>query len=344
MKKALFILILALMMVSASMPVFAEATGDKEITKDKYDDISSHWARDAINKVADDSIFTGNGGKFEPNKPITRSEFALMLHKALGIQIMYFKATDISDYYDDVKNEDPVASPLNDLVVANIIDYKGSFKPEEALPRDDMVHFIINSLEYMTGGNYAMIEIYPEPFADDSDINPAYRNDFVKAQVLKLVYGTGNGLFLPKSGATRAEAATVIYRLQNLLQSLKVDEEVQVIPSVGMGTDSINLKMIIANNTKNKVTINHSSGQKYDFEILDAERNVLYRWSADKLFIAELGSTVLEPGESIEFSDTIQQEDLMDKAVYMKAYIIGESQDFTINTEGYEIPIGTTVK
>lgn len=339
MRKTIFIFILAAVMTITGMPVFAQGNAGSEAAGDKYGDISGHWAREAINGVADESIFTGTDGKFLPGRPITRSEFALMLHKALGIKIMYFKAPDITEIYDDVKNEDTVASPLYDLVSANIIDYKVSFKPEETLSREDMVHFITNALEYMTNGNYAMIMIYPEPFADDADINPAYKEDFVKAQVLKLVNGTGNRMFLPKNSATRAEAASLVYRLQGLLESLTVNEEVQVYPAIEIGSDSVKLKMRIANNTKNTVTINHSSGQRYDFELLDADRNALYRWSADKSFITVLGSTVMEPGESVEFSDVIQGEDFIDKAAYMKAYVVGESKDFEINPDGYEIRI-----
>ncbi len=342
MKKKIFTFLLAAVLVLASVPAFAQTKPQSDTADGKYTDISGHWAFDAINKVADESIFAG--GKFEPNKSITRREFALMLHKALGINIMYFRATDISEYFTDVKNDDPVASNLYDLVTANIIDYKGSFKPDGTLSREDMVHFIINSLEYMTGGDYAMIKIYPEPFADDSKINSAYKNDFVKAQVLKLVNGTGKRMFLPNNDATRAEAATVAYRLLNLLQSLTVKEEVKVIPSAVMGDGNISFKLTVVNNTKKEITINHSSGQKYDFALLDADRNVLYTWSADKMFAMMMGSTVLKPGESMEFSDTVVLEDYMDKAVYMKASIVGESQDFVINPDGYETKIEKPVQ
>ncbi len=338
MKKTIFLFILAAVLAfgGTSPAALAETAGG--VQKDLYTDISGHWAAEAINKVVDVSLFADGNGKFEPDKAITRSEFVSMLHKALGIRIEYFAAPDITRYFDDVKNEDPFAPALNDLVTANIIDYKGSFRPGATLSREDMVHFIINSLEYVTGGNYAMIQIYPEPFADDADINPAYKNDFVKAQVLKLALGTGNRLFLPDRSATRAEAAMMVFRLVNLTESLK-PQKVQVSPSIEQGSGNIVLRLTIANNTGNTVTINHSSGQKYDFMLLGQDKNILYTWSADKSFIAALTSTVLEPGQSVEFSDTIPRGDFMDKAVYMKALITGTSDEFAINPDGYEIPI-----
>ena len=338
-KKAWAFILTVVMIFAGTIPALAQ-TGAEESVTAEYSDTSSHWAREAINKVAGESrsIFADKDNKFEPDKPITRREFALLLHRALYTKTPYIKP-DISEIYNDVKSEDTVVYALYRLAAAGIIDYKVSFEPDKALARDDMIHFVINSLEYMTGGDYAMIQIYPEPFADASDINPAYKDDFVKAQVFKLVNGAGNSRFLPKSSATRAEAAAVVYRLKNLLQSLKPGEKVQITPLAVLRSDSIYMYLTIANKTENAFFINHSSGQRYDFELLDADRKVLYRWSADKVFKAESSSTFLEPRETSGYEETVQREDFMDKAVYMKIYIAGTSEDFTINSEGYEITI-----
>jgi hypothetical protein len=55
-----------------------------------------------------------------------------------------------------------------------------------------------------------------------------------------------------------------------------------------------------------------------------------------------LTETVIEPGQSVEFSEVIEKE-LLDningKAVYMKAYIVGESSGFVVNHDGYETEI-----
>lgn len=341
MKKTIMALVIACIMIFSSAGVFAEPVLISA-PADVYGDIGGHWAREAINKVADKGIFSDANGNFQPNKAISRSEFAAMLHKALGIQIMYFKATDIADYYSDVKNDASYASALYDLVTANIIDYKGKFRPDEALPRQELVHYAINSLEYMTGGEYAMVMMMPAPFADASDINPAYSNDFVKAQILKLVLGRPDRKFYPEKSATRAEAAAIVYRLVNTLENLKVKEEVKVLPSAAVFENSLNLELVVANNTKKAVTINHSSGQKYDFAVLDENRKEIYRWSASRSFIQSLSETVIQPGESVSFNEKLQGEDyntIKDKAVYVRAYITGASQDFTIETGGYETQI-----
>ncbi len=344
MKKIIAAFILALTMIFSVVPSFAGTVTKSEAAKAKFGDITGHWALEAINQLASDSIFTGNDGKFEPNKLITRSEFVTMLHKSLHIKMAYFKETDINEYFKDVKNEDSFASALYDLVTANIIDDRDEFKPNEILSREDMVHYIIRSLEYKTGGNYAMIKIFPAPFADELDINPDYSNDFMKAKILKLVNGVGNNMFKPKNGATRAESAVVIHRLAKLLVSLNSNEQVQVLPSAELVGDSIHFKLIIANNTEKKVTINHTSGQRFDFSLLDADKNILYTWSMDKMFMMMLTNTELEPGDAVEFSDVMHKEEYMDKAVWLKAYITGESEDFTVNPDGYELNLISSLK
>ncbi|MCX8129194.1 MAG: S-layer homology domain-containing protein [Clostridia bacterium] len=340
MKKIIIAFILILAVISSSTLAFAKEAGDSKATDKKFTDIDKHWAEEAINQVADKSIFADKSGKFTPGKAITRSEFVMMLHKALGIQIMYFKAPDVKDYFEDVKNEDIYASALIDLVTANIIDYKGKFRPNDTLPRDEMVHYIINALEYKTGGNYSLIKMMPEPFADADKINPAYKNDFIKAQLLKLVLGKGKNMFHPEHKTTRSEAVMVTYRLLNVLKSLS--EEVQVVPVAEKGEDSLKLKLMIVNNSETPVTIKHSSGQKFDFALLDSNKEVLYRWSSDKLFIMALTETVIEPGKSIEFSWDVEEsilDSVKGKAAYMKGFITGESDDFRINPDGYEAQI-----
>ncbi|MPN29942.1 hypothetical protein SDC9_177399 [bioreactor metagenome] len=107
-----------------------------------------------------------------------------------------------------------------------------------------------------------------------------------------------------------------------------------------MKDDSIEMSIAIKNNTKNDVYMCNSSGQMFDFELLDADNNALYRWSADKAFIQMVSNTKIEAGKTLEFSDTLSGDTynaIKDKVVYMRAYITG-SADF-INDEGYLIKL-----
>lgn len=336
MKKTL----LAFMLITAILCTNSLVFAGSKAADTKFTDISGHWAEQAINRVVDTDDFAGTDGKFLPDKAIKRSEFVLMLHKALGINIAYFKATDINEYYDDVKNEDAYASNLYDLVTTGIIDDKEHFNPDRNLTREEMVNYIMNAYRYKLGNNYRMINIVVKPFADDAEINPSYSGSIARADNMGIIVRPSNNRFYPKKDGTRAQAATVIDRLLSQLE--KENMQVDIKPSVELKDGSMKMKLTITNNSKSQVVIKHSSGQKYDFKLLDSERNVLYTWSADKMFTMMVSQTIIEPGKSVEFSGDVEKsvlDGIKGKVAYMNAYLNGETDSFAINPNGYEIEV-----
>lgn len=337
MKKKILVSLLIICIMLTAVPMTTLAATE---TANNYSDISGKWFTEAVTQYGYLEIFSDNSGKFNPEKKITRIEFARLLHKALGISINYFVAPDVSDDFNDMKNTDIGAGELIDLVTAGIIERGGNFLPNNQLDRDVMIHWIMNALDNETGGFYAIPKIALMPFDDDNAITVAYKTQLHNAQLLRLILGRGNNMFFPKDGATRAEGATIVSRLMTLLDSLK--GTVDVTASALLVKDgSLVMSLTIQNNTDKAITINHTSGQKYDFKLFDVTGSNLYTWSADKLFIAALGTTVLNSGESVVYSDTLDSAafSALNTAVSMKAFIIGTSSDFTIDTNGYTATI-----
>jgi len=302
-----------------------------------YTDIAGTWFEEAAENYGYADIFSDGSGKFNPDSAISRMEFARLLHRALGININYFAPVDIGEYFDDVKNEDAGASQLYDLVTAGILQPGGSFGPDKALSREEMVLLALKALDYKTGGEYFIIMIMPEPFTDDAEISESAKSDIYKAVVLGLVKGHEDYSLRPKAAATRAEAVTVVSRLVNLIENLT--QKVEVSASATEEDGGLMMRLVIENRTKKAVTIQHMSGQKFDFKLFDSEGNNLYTWSADKLFTMALTSTTIEAGESAVFEAFLDGElygTLKGKAASMRAYIVGSSDDFYINPEGYE--------
>lgn len=308
--------------------------------QDRFTDIANHWAASSINKLADSDLFKRDDGKFLPDQEITRSEFVVLLHKALGIKIAYFKAPDIGEYYSDVRNEDPYASPLYDLVTTNIIDYKDQFKPDSMLPREEIVHYIMNAYKYKMGEDYRMIKIAHKPFADEEKINVLYNGEIAMAEHMGIIVRPESNEFFPDDNSTRAQAAALIDRL--LTQLEKENQEVKVTTSAVVTEGTLEMKLTIVNNLETKTVIHHTSGQKFDFKVLDADRNILYTWSADKMFSMALEDVTIEPGKAVEYTAEIEKdkmESFNGKAVYVKGYIAGKSDGFVINPDGYEAKI-----
>ncbi len=335
MKKKLITLMLAVLTLTA-LPLTAFAGSDMG---SRYSDVSGGWYTDAVLKYGYADIFDGGDHKFQPNQKITRIEFVRLLHKALGITINYFAVPDIKDYFTDMKNDDVGAGDLIDLVTAGIVEKGGSFKPSTQLDREMMVHWIVNALDYKTGGDYPMIKILPAPFDDDAKITAEYKNDIITAQILKLTLGCGNNMLHPKEGATRAEAVAVTARLVELLATFGQNDglSVDVATSAREENDTLVMSLTIQNNTDKAVTIAHG-GQKYDFKLFDETGDTVYTWSADKSFIMIATSTAIESGQSAVYTETLDQDAwaaVKDSAVSFKAYITGTSDDFTIDTDGY---------
>jgi len=343
MKKNLCAKILILSLLFACVPSYAFAMSDAASPASSFTDIDGHWAKQAIVAYADQGVFSDQGGKFMPDAAITRNEFVQMLHEALAINIQYFRAADIKEYFEDVSNEDIYAGKLYDLATMNIIDYRGAFRPNDPLPRDEMVHYIMNALKNRLGGSLPVNQDLPKLFGDDGQISQAYKDDVYQAMLLSMVFGRGNNLFVPKNACTRAEAAVMMERLNHAI--LEISKNVLITVSAIPGADQIIMNLTIMNNTGEPVILNYTSGQRYDFSLLDANKESLYTWSADKLFIQQLSSETLAAGESIGYSETLNGEQYLlikDQIAFMKASITGQSPSIPIKPEGYLIPISVS--
>jgi hypothetical protein len=68
----------------------------------------------------------------------------------------------------------------------------------------------------------------------------------------------------------------------------------------------VSLSLTVTNPGNEPVTLQFSSGQKYDFEVRRAGQ-VVWRWAADRMFTQALTSLTLGPGERKVFAETWKQ-------------------------------------
>ncbi|HOM02357.1 MAG TPA: BsuPI-related putative proteinase inhibitor [Acetivibrio sp.] len=330
--------ILAIMLVLGIMLTSMTAMASAEV----FSDISGHWAKSTIEKMADLGIVKGVGnGMFLPDREIKRSEFIVALHKVAEIKINYFKAPDINEFYSDVKNEDWYASQLYDMASLNIVDDREKFRPNDLITREEMVHYLVNTYKYKLNAISGDIDGEDSCFDDEDSIKEQYKNSVKYAYKLGFVKGRGNGKFVPEGLSTRAEAMVV---LEKLLQALKEDvkDAVEVTPSFVKDKDGYKMTLTIKNGGKNEVVIMHGSGQKYDFVLLDDKKEEVYRWSEGKGFTMALTETHIPSGKTVEFSEVIDAktyEEISGKVYYFKAMIVGSSEDFEINKDGYYLSL-----
>ena len=339
--KRLLLVFTAMVFLVANTTVMVGANSgndNKAEQKVEFTDIGNHWAKDVITKMSDKGLIKGFGnGKFLPDEKMKRSEFIAALHKTLDIEVDYFKAPDINEFFSDVKNDDWFASQLYDLAVLNIVDDRENFRPEVQITREEMVNYLINGYRYKFDIAFAELDESTD-YSDDENIDQNYKKAVKEATKLGFIRGKGKNIFDPKGKATRAEALVVLEKLLDSLENVK-EKKVVVETGYEKSAKSFIMKLRITNNTDKNITINHTSGQKFDFKLLDEKREILYTWSMDKMFIMALTDTVIEAGKSVEFSAELDMEgfgDVVNKAKYLQGFITGTSEDFKIDVNGYE--------
>ena len=165
------------------------------------------WAKDAIIALAEKGIVNGVGDKtFAPNANVTREQFAKIVVAAFAPD-----ATEADVDFTDVEYGAWYESYIKKAYAEGIIKGMGdnTFGVGKNVTRQDMCVMIYN------GAKAAGVEFTTdaESFADDDQIA-----DYAKEAVYALknagaVSGMTETEFSPQAGATRAQAAKIIYSL-----------------------------------------------------------------------------------------------------------------------------------
>lgn len=168
-----------------------------------YTDTGSHWGKEAIVYLAQEGVVEGYpDGKFKPDSPISRAEFAAMINRIMkfsDMETITFKdVPKDSWYYEDVAKA--VKAGYANGYPENL------FKPKNHITRQEASVMIARAL------NLEEVDMISNSFSDDKDISPWARG-FVNA-VKEANYIQGhNNRFRPTENITRAEAATILYRV-----------------------------------------------------------------------------------------------------------------------------------
>ena len=173
----------------------------------RYSDVpKEHWAYTAIETLSQKGVISGNGsGNFEPDKNVSREEFVKMIVVALGIPQKgnSGKFTDVK--YDSWYNK-YISAAVENGIVNGISD--DMFGVGINLTRQDLAVMIYRGLRCGS-------DLSDTKFADDKQID-LYAAEAVYTLYKKgIVNGKSEGYFAPGANATRAEAATMIYRIMN---------------------------------------------------------------------------------------------------------------------------------
>ncbi len=176
-----------------------------------FKDTKAHWAREYIGRLAARGVVNGMGDNYyQPDASLTRAQFLTMLSKTIyGLDPSQAAPTGFTDvpaaewYYNYVNwgYANGIVSGLDEV----------TFAPNANITREQMAIMLSNfarSTELMLPETSAGLG-----FTDSAQISPWAAESVTKIVSSGIMSGYPEGNYNPQGKATRAEAATVIYKL-----------------------------------------------------------------------------------------------------------------------------------
>lgn len=183
-------------------PITDNNTSKKDVFTDMAD---AKWAETAVNYLYEKGIVSGKTkSEFYPNDNITRAEFVKLLVMASGETLdantKVFGDVNVSDWY---------YAYVNKAYAMGLVkgDEKGNFNPNAQITREDMATMIYRLIG--NGETKGDVNV----FTDAVNISDYAKNAVSYLYASNIINGMGDGSFSPKSMATRAQAAQIIYNI-----------------------------------------------------------------------------------------------------------------------------------
>jgi S-layer homology domain len=182
------------------------------------DENGASWAKQYIEYAAKKGYFHGYKGTkhFLPNNPLTREEFATVFVNKFGVGSA---TTPIA--FTDVAQNRWSYNAIEALTTEHYMDYYQSlnqntfsFHPTQAVSREDVAETLVKAYNLPVMDRQSATTLLQQQFKDAANVAPNLVPYVATAVKYKIMQGDGSK-FHPLNSLTRAEAATLLYRLDN---------------------------------------------------------------------------------------------------------------------------------
>lgn len=179
-----------------------------------FEDIENHWAMDSINDMGARMITAGvSDSVFEPERDMTRAEFASVVVRALGLD----KGLG-SKSFSDVSPSAWYCGYIQTASGYGIVNGygDGSFRPENTITREQAMTMIARAA-YLTGpipqlSNDKVYSILSK-YSDNCEISACAKENVAVCSEKGLILGRPDGTLAPEAFISRSEVATLVQRL-----------------------------------------------------------------------------------------------------------------------------------
>ena len=184
-------------------------TGEAKV----FSDVSAnHWAKSYIDKLSTAGVINGSNGMFNPNGQTKRADATIMLVNLLGLQ------PESNSRFADVASTAYYAPYVGTASTYGIVNgSNGMFNPESTISRQDtmvMMAQILKALDLNVNADTSVLN----QFSDVNSVS-SYATESVAILVNSGIISGNNGKLNPTSPVTRAEMATIMSKLYDVLES-----------------------------------------------------------------------------------------------------------------------------
>ena len=168
------------------------------------------WGYESIERAAQLGYVNGvGGGKFEPNRQLTRAEFVTMLYRMADKP-----AANTAAGFTDVPQNAWYRDALNWAAEKGYVNGTGAntFSPDGKITRQEVVTILFRYSGSQSGAETMFTATYDSQFTDSGAIAPWAKTAMYWAIYNGVVNGTSQTTVSPTATATRAEVAAIFVR------------------------------------------------------------------------------------------------------------------------------------
>ena len=255
-KKALAVILTAAMTLSMCLSAVASVFPD--VTDENYP-----WAIDAIEAMAEEGIIKGyDDGTFNPAKTVSKLESLVLISRILGfnddinsglVSAAWDKYGEEIAKYDLNYGQNEIAYLLikGVLLEEELEEYIDELHRNDGLKRYEVAVLLTKALDAVK--LLSNDDVSDLAYEDNADIPASAKKHVAYISKIGLMQGLENNTFAPNDTVTRAQAALVLYKLQNMTSYIY---EKGIISGVDQKTRTINLQC----NDGETVSLTASSG------------------------------------------------------------------------------------
>lgn len=184
------------------------------------------WCYDAVDRAVSEGIFKGvTATEFSPDTPLTRAMLVTVLYRMAGQPDVSGLRVNFTDVPKDYWCYDALAWALDSGVINGYAD--GSFRPRASISRQALSAMLYRYTA-CCGKTLSAQEDVLSGFADSSDVDPVLYEAVNAMCSAGIVRGYQDNTIRPQRGATRAQAATMLLRMEDMLSAASADTTAEI--------------------------------------------------------------------------------------------------------------------